>query len=260
MEDNRQSASVVNEDAQDFFKLQDYKRIQFLKSIEQRSNQEEVFIQVDPSSEQNTSHQHTGLYDFLKLSNSKGSVSRMSENRASKGQESSIDEQVHLEPNFGMAMVGERLPAASSPPGQQLTHQHSSKIFEQYRDSRINPQHGFDSNKVSLRAILHPQKTASMPSSSPSISVINKLQHQLTWTSNNDVKVQANNTTEMNPISENSDMLLSESGQASPQGLAEVDLPNPLKNSRGDEISQNQRTFLNSFLTQRTHLSIMAPA
>jgi hypothetical protein len=59
----------------------------------------------------------------------------------------------------------------------------------------------------------------------------------MTWSTNNDPKGHATNMTEMNPISENSDMMLSESGQASPHGLAEVDLPNPLKNSRGEEIS-----------------------
>lgn len=122
MDEHRQNASVTNDDAQDFFKLQDYKRIQFLKSIEQRSNQDDVFIQVDPSSEQNTSNQHTGLYDFLKLSNSKGSVSRISENRVSKGQESSIDEQVQLDPHFGIVTVGERLHPASSPPRQQPSY------------------------------------------------------------------------------------------------------------------------------------------
>lgn len=106
--------------------MQEFKRIQFQRQIEAR---EDPLLQFDGShrSSDNTSNQLTANYDFLKLSNSKGSASRFSGSRVSKGPESSQEEKTSdIIPHYEKNLL------SHSP--QAVHSQGKSKIFEQYRE------------------------------------------------------------------------------------------------------------------------------
>lgn len=85
------------------------------------------------------------MYDFLKLSNSKGSVSRISGSRVSKGQESSIDDHQPLEQNPN---ANENKVLLNQSPVRQA----GSKIFEQYKGSTAKA----DPNGASSAEVQHP--------------------------------------------------------------------------------------------------------
>lgn len=79
----------ADEDFESFRNI-DPRKVKLIKTMDLNSI-DDLYIHLDRSSE-NTSNQYTGIYDFLKLSNSKGSASRISGSRVSKGHESSIDD------------------------------------------------------------------------------------------------------------------------------------------------------------------------
>lgn len=197
--------------------------------MDNKSNDEYIHLEFDKSqrsSDNTTSQAYTGKYDFLKLSNSKNSISRISKMLENSDLQNSLERK-------SSDLVVDRNQQSSSPNGRK-------QLFEQYR--------GNLSQQKQMSSATNPAnlKLQHVGSSEESLSVSKLINNQISQQMS---ARQLQMSQRKSSNNDNSDFKLSDTVQHSNEDMQE----NMLE-KKGFDQSQ-QRTMLNSFLTQRTHIS-----